>query len=538
MKQPSGEFVPKQDMINEIFKELELSKEAVEDISEEDVAAQITTGFEQPAGELVELLLKKCETLDEDDLDSLTINQKTMPVPAPDTSKGVNAQVIIDVAPDQMSAKIRITPPQMGGRTVTEDDILEALRENRIIKGIKFEYVYRLAHHTVYNRAFKIAQGAAPTDGEDAKLIFHFDKADEPEVFRDEKDYAQIQYTTVKSGDLLCEIEPATPARNGWNILGKSLAGKEGKSLVDVAGSNTMQFNTALYATCDGLVSIRDDKINVYRAVTKKELDNRKVDFEGTVVVEGNVMNNSVIRAEGDIIVKGSVQNSKLFSNGNIITYKGITGRDSVIQAKEGYLRSYFIENAQVEVGKDITTDIVMKSDISCGGTLRLAGKRENLLGGVCRIGKDLYVKNVGNSANIPTDIFLMGKEPIRKEKEKALERIAQCREAIDKLMQALQKTISTKKTAEDRKKLAIELTYAKKKLEKEIEDQNELLKELCLREGVASSGKIVVRGRMYPNVNLSIDGVTYKNEKEQSRCTITKHREELLFSAVKEERH
>lgn len=535
MREMSGEYVPKQDIINEILKDLEVSKETVKDIKEEDVVAHLAPEFGQSGSELVEKILKEAEKLENDTAEGLDIYSTTPRVSIPDTSKTVDAQVIIDVAPDLMSAKIRITPPLMGGRAITEDDILEALREKKIIKGIKFEYVYRLAHHTVYNRTFKIAQGMLPVDGEDAKLVFHFERIAEPNVFHGAEDYALVQFTTVKSGELLCEIEPATPARNGWNIMGKSLAGTEGKTIEDAAGNNTMQFNNALYATCDGLVSIKDDKISVYRAITKTDMDYNTLKFEGTVMVEGNVVNSSVIEAEGDIIVKGSVQNSKLISNGNIIICKGVTGRGSVIKTK-GSLRSYFIENAQVEVGKDIMTDVVMRADVSCGGTLRLSGKRENLFGGVNRIGGDLYAKNIGNSAMIQTEILLTGQEQIGKEKEEALQKIANCRNAIDQLMKAMQKAVNTKKPTDVLKKLAIEITYAKKKLEKEIEDQNILLKALCLKEGMAASGKIVVRGRIYPNVNLNIDGIVYKNKKEQSRCTITKHHAELLFSAVKGE--
>ncbi|WP_066683635.1 DUF342 domain-containing protein [Christensenella intestinihominis] len=528
----AGDYVPKQNMIDEILKDLQAASETVDTISEEDIAAQIANGLGQPDSDLVKNLLEQTKEMEGGDSEAISI-QKIAPS-IPDTSKSIDAQVLIDVSPDLMSARIRITPPRMGGRTITEDDILEKLREERIIKGIKFEYVYRLAHHTVYNRAFKIAQGVPPVDGEDARLHYHFKESEEPNNFRNAEDYAQIHYVEVKSGDILCEVEDATPARNGWNIRGKSLAGVDGKTLGDVTGDNTMEFNNALYATCDGLVSIKDSKVSVYPSQTEQELDNRTLAAEGTVLVEGNVINGSVIESEGDIIVKGSVQNSKLSSNGNIIICKGVTG-SSIIEAK-GALRSYFIENAQVKVEKDIITDVIMRADIFCGGTLRLAGKHENLLGGTSEIGGDLYAGNIGNSANIPTEIFLMRKEQIRKEKEKALERINECRQTIDQLMEALQKALGAKQPKEVRKKLAIDIIYAKKKLEQEIENQNELLKELYNKEGATKSGKVVVTGLLFPNVNLNIDGVFYRNEKEQAHCTITRHHSELLFSAVKED--
>lgn len=536
MKEMPGEFVPKQDMINEILKDLELSKETIKCIDKEDVAEHLSIDLMQANNQLVDHLLKETGAFEKEDGVEFALHRNNTQATVPDTSKSVDARAIIDVSPDQMSARIRIAPPEMGGQTITEDAILEALREKRIIKGIKFEYVYRLAQHTVYNRAFKIAQGVMPADGEDAKLLFHFEEVEEPTVFYGPEDYARVQYATVKSGEILCEIEEATPARNGWTIMGKSLPGKEGKSVNDAAGCNTMWVNNALYTTCDGLVSIKDGKVNVHKALTKQELDNKKVKFDGTILVEGNVINSSVIEAAGDIIVKGSVQNSKLFSDGNIIVCKGITGSNSTV-CTTGNLRSYFIENAQIKTGGSITTDVVMRADIICGGTLRLSGKRENLFGGTIRIAEDLYAKNLGNAAMIPTEILLIGNEQIVKDKENALQRIKQCRKAIDKLMQALKKAIGGDQTTADRKKLIIEITFAKKRIEKEIEEQNELLEKLCLKEGMPTSGKVVFCGTMYPNVNLNIDGVVHKIEKERIHCTITKHQSELLFSAMRGEK-
>ncbi len=325
---------------------------------------------------------------------------------------GINCAAIhIMLSDDLMSAKISISPLQEGERNITEKDIRNKLREHGIEKGIKEDYIYRLAHYTVYDRPFKIAQGVPPMAGEDAKVDYQFDLMAEPTVFHNEEDYEKLYFVRVKKGDLLCETHPVTTGFSGWNILGETIEPTAGIGMSDIVGSNTVDIGNQLYAGCDGLVSVSNGTINVYSTQSVEFLENESLEFEGTILVEGDVSNNAVIKAQGDIIVKGSVQNSQLFAGGNIVICKGVTGKGSFIKS-EGYLRSYFIENAEVEVGTDITTDVVMCSNIICGGTLRLTDKRGNLIGGTCYAGGNIFANNIGNNAGIPTKIFLTQKNP------------------------------------------------------------------------------------------------------------------------------
>ena len=190
---------------------------------------------------------------------------------------------------------------------------------------------------------------------------------------------------------------------------------------------------------------------------------------------------------------------------------KGITGKNSSIRAG-GNIRSYFIEKAEIHAGKDIVSDVVMLANIRCGGTLTLSGRRAALIGGSCQIGKDLNAKNIGNDANVLTEVALIGQKRLQKEKDAALTRIEECRAAIDQMLRAMKAAMNKAKNKEEIKTLAIRITYAKKKLEQEIEEQNAVIEEINAREGLSPSGKITVSGKLYPNVALNIDEVHYTN--------------------------
>ncbi len=528
MEGQSRNHIKRQDFIDEILEECsEISQIDKGDISKKEVTVQLAGAEEKLLDD------SWMDIFDNQNLvKKVLADIKTGTAPEQQRDKEKDAKVKITIAQDKMSARIRIAPPAEGGKGITEDDILEQLREKRIIKGIKFEYIYRLANHTVYNKTFKIAQGEEKIDGTDAQLKCHFETEQEATAFYSKEDYARIQYQKVKAGDLLCEILPPTYGRSGWNILGQTLPGKDGDGIGDISGMNTVLTGTLLYATCDGLVSLQNGKVNVFSAKTIVMLENARLEYDGTVFVDGNVTNGSRIKASGDIIIKGSVQNAILEAGGNITLCKGITGKNSHIKAG-GNIRSYFIEKAEVYAGKNIVADVVMLASIRCAGTLTLSGRRAALIGGSCQVGKDLNAKNIGNDANVLTEVALIGQKRLQKEKDAALTRIEECRAAIDQLLRAMKTAVNKAKSKEEIKTLAIRITYAKKKLEQEIDDQNKVIEEINAKEGLSPSGKITVSGKLYPNVVLNIDEVHYTNTQEKNYCVIAKNRSELDFSSI-----
>ncbi len=534
MLQKSGSSENRQDIIDAIQEDLRSDLEGLGNISKREIAAHIAGAVTDRSGdEIAEEILRSALFADVEEVSEPIHEPSAKQEAAEEIKNPVDAEAVVDVTPDLMNARILIKPPQNGGREITEDYILQKLREKNVIKGINFEYIYRLANYTVYNKRFKIAKGERPVNGTDAQIKYHISEAKEPAEFLNAADYAKIQYTKVSEGDLLCEVISATPGRNGWNILGKTLPAKDGKNVGDISGNNTVFADNKLYAACSGMVTVREGIVNVYSAVTYGELSNIRVEHEGMVFVDGNVTAGSEILAQGDIIVRGYVQNALLQSGGNIILCKGITGKNSVIKAK-GNVRSYFVENAKVRAGGNLTADVIMRADVGCACDVRLSGGRENIIGGICRAGGDISARNIGNDINLQTEICLVGNLQLHTEKREALERISKYNKAIEQL-QDMQKRLVDAETEVKRKILAIRYTYAKNRLKKEIEVQYALLEELDQKQEMEPGGKIDVRGRIYPNVTVNIDGVVHKIEHEHSYCSIAKRNNKIVLGMAGE---
>lgn len=529
-----SETDPLETMVNEILGSEQLKQACPGEISPREVKAQL-------AGLLSKMPEEPLQLTDEEVIRELlqggTPTDPAGTVSKPrivPTGKRVDARVKVEVAEDLLSARIRISPPQGGGRDVCEDDILEKLREARIIKGIKFEYIYRLVTHTVYNRAFRIAAGEAPVDGEDGRLACHFITSQDPGAFQAAEDYRKVEFTSVKKGDLLCDVHPATPGKNGFNILGQTLRAKDGKPLPDPAGSNVYygEGRAQIFAACEGLACLQDSKVHVRPAQTIDALVNQELEFDGTVLVNGDVRNGS-ITATGDIIVRGTVQGARLQAKGNIVLCKGVTGKNSTVEAL-GNVRCYFIEQAEVRAEGDIYADVALRADIQCGGSVYLSGGRGALLGGACHAGRSLVATNIGNDADVPTYVCLAGRLQRKKEREALTAQMGSCQEALDKLALLMQQTVAAHKSEGEKKAALIRITYTQKRLESEMEKIRQALDSLAAADAAEGGpGKVVANGVLYPNVTIEIDGASITTKRENRHCAVVKRENALAITSA-----
>jgi len=435
-----------------------------------------------------------------------------------------HATAQVEVSPDGMSAYITLSPPQGNGKPITEEEIYRQLAAAGVTKGIKKEYVYRLANFAVYHNSFTIAEGQEPKPGQNASITPHFERIAEPSSFSTPEDYAQIAYVSVKKGECLADLVPATAGTDGWNVLGEPIKCTDGLQLENVCGQHTYLEGTSIYAACDGLVCERAGAIHVYDAMTVDEVSDRKVEFDGIIFVEGNVDENSEIEAAGDIIIKGAVHQATLTAGGNVIIGKGINGKSSRIRAK-GNVRSYFIEGTNVHADGNITANIVMRAALRCGGSLILSGNHENLIGGTCSVGGEVLARNIGSSAAVQTELSLESQYLLKQEKQDVMERIQKCNSAKAQLMTML------KGVDNDPGTRLSPIVEARKQIEEELLGLTSLLETLRQKEQQLPGAKITVKGKLYPNVSLQIDGVYYRNEDIKTFCLITKEGGGIVFS-------
>ena len=80
-----------------------------------------------------------------------------------------------------------------------------------------------------------------------------------------------------------------------------------------------------------------------------------------------------------------------------------------------------YIENSNVEAKNDIKSEAIMHSNVKCGNKLELSGRKGLLVGGSCKVGKEIIAKVIGSHMATVTDIEV-GVDPSLRERFKISE--------------------------------------------------------------------------------------------------------------------
>lgn len=440
-----------------------------------------------------------------------------------DIPEEVPESVTVLVDKGGSAARIILNRPLEEIKGPSEFEIREALAGRGVVKGILDEYIRRLAARPVYGRRFKVAEGQPAIDGVDGEVVFHFDVSNDltPEVTEDGiADYRSLSYVkNVEEGELLCEIVPPTSGIRGFNVFGEVLEGREGVSVQVRGGDNTVvsKDGKKITAACEGQVRLRGNSIIVSRVLRLAQVDTStgNILFAGTVQVDGDVANGFTVHAGGDIIIKGIAENAKLVSGGNIVLCGGMKGMDNGILDAAGNIRTLFIENAKVRVRGNLYADVVLNSTVECGQAVRLGGKSGFLIGGECTAAQTVYAYQIGNEANVATNIFLKDVEAFSIHQAKLSKELAKQRGNLKRLLQVAELTVAN--GGDDGVCMMFaRLVVLKRRLEEHVD---RLKKELAELVGPASDRRVIAREVLFPNASLEIDGAVYRNKIVQYCC-------------------
>jgi uncharacterized protein (DUF342 family) len=301
------------------------------------------------------------------------------------------------------------------GMAISVDDINSFIAEHGVVYGIKVELLTGILTEE-HSFPLVIAEGIQPVNGKNAILRPIFPKTAVIENVDDlrEVDLKQvINIPSVTHGQLIGEKIPATDGAPGMNVLGEEIPPKPGKDFRLRAGKNTRieEIGLKLHSTVDGQMSVEPKVIHVYPVFeVNGDLDLKvgNILFVGTVCIRGNVPAGFEIKSKGDIKIHGTVESAVLISEGSIFVSAGIVGQGKGLIKATGDLHTSFINQGVVEVEGDVNvTQSILHSKIQAGGSIYCHQGIGNIVGGDLSAGKNIIVKDVGNTHNTKTTLFL-----------------------------------------------------------------------------------------------------------------------------------
>lgn len=399
--------------------------------------------------------------------------------------------------------------------SITKEQLEEALKNSRIIFGVKEDVIEKLAIRPIYNIRIEVAKGQLPIVGKDGENIYFVKKnMDYKPEFNSEGiiDYKNIDYfQMVKKDQKLCEIIKEKPGVEGKNVYGSPIPARSGKPPTYPVGENTLliEEGSFLIAACDGIVNYVRDTISIkdtLKITSSVDQHTGNVNFSGNATVDFDICNGFSATVGGDLIVKGVVEDANVQVKGNLHVSKGINGALNNSITVEGDLVCNYIENAIVHVEGNITADYIIDSKVTCNGDITLKGSKELVLGGDIKLKGCLKAKDIGSEKERPTRIEIIG-EKIRDSKlieELSFERDYCNKKAVDLIETATKLNEALAKEKNDT--LVGELSMAKRDMVKIRERINDVTHKIQKAETTwiwNYTGSIECKRKLYQGVKV-----------------------------------
>lgn len=411
--------------------------------------------------------------------------------------------------------------PKMNDIPYTKEEIIDLLRMNGVVAGIIESNVAAIAKKGVYEREIKVADAIVPKEGVNGYYEYFFDVTNSkkaPKIREDGSvDYQSMNILqNVKVGDTIAIYHNAVMGVDGVSVRGTKIPAALVKELPTLKGKGFIQKEDDLniyIAQMDGKIDYVNDKISInkiHQISGDVDLITGKIEFYGDVLITGNVEAGVVIKAGKTLTIEGTVESAYLFAGEDIVLKRGIQGNNKGKVVAKGNFYADFVERTQLQVGMNVEANIIMNSQIDCGGKIIVKGKKGFIIGGEIHATKGIDCKGMGNDAEVKTiahagvlpEIIQKYKTVIKEEKEVA--------KILEEVLTEMQKIILIKK---DKGTIPLMLEQRLLQLRNLREEHLPKLSQ-CRKEESdcleimekAKGASIRVDGNIYRNCLISID--------------------------------
>ncbi len=443
-----------------------------------------------------------------------------------------DAQLTITVDNKKMSAKAQIIS-SYGGLQISLEYLQSEIEALGINTGVSANICQLLVDKSkqakpgsVYQAT--IAKGTPAVDGIDAQLKRLVETPKErllkpQEISNSRVDMRNLgELLTVKPGDQLIRKVAMVDGKDGIDIFAQVVDHKPPKDIELQVGDNTeiADFNqNLLIATIAGIPKNIKDGMEVDDVLTVQDVDVGfgHVNYEGSVIINGNICDGMKVSATGDITVQGFVESAEIHCGGDLIVSNGILGHQSnqsheytcVIDCN-GSLVANISQYSKLTVGEDMhIKSQLTHCDVNCKGDINVmddSGLKGTIIGGHLSGFSSINTVNIGSTAGTKTSIDLIGSyQEITNESSQIKE---QKQEQENKLLSVsnAQRKVAMLPADEKRQLLETRLSLTKEEAKKELNAISELVtnNEQAMLD-YYSSATVCVSNSIHPETLIEI---------------------------------
>ena len=329
------------------------------------------------------------------------------------------------ISADCMRAEAVFYPPFVGADMLTMEEIVKDLQYLGIKHGIDNNSIEQMLSVREYGKAYNVAAGTAPRDGQDGYIEYKFNTELKPRPKMNDDgtvDFHSLENVNhVKAGDVVAVLHPEEVGEAGIDVFGKNVNADKVKHVIFRFGRDLVisEDGRQLVSKVNGHVILENDKVFVSNVLELVDVDNSTgdINYDGDVMVKGNILAGFSVKAKGDVVVQGVVEGATVIAGGNITFNRGVQGMNKAIIKAGGNIVSKFIEGASsVEAGGNIEADSILHSKVVAKGSVNANGKKGLIIGGEVKATSLIQAKTIGNEMGTST-IVGVGVNPTMKKR-------------------------------------------------------------------------------------------------------------------------
>jgi len=431
----------------------------------------------------------------------------------------VNVKSYVRIADDKTEAWLYLCAPEEGTR-YEKPEIIRYLQLNGVVAGINESHVAAMCKKKIYEREVKIASSEKGDPGNAGRFEFFFNtEKPKPEIRKDGTvDYRSMSLVqNAEEGQLLAVYHPAVQGTAGRDVTGafeKANTYKELRPLTGKGISNDEDPNKYYAAKAGKIEYDGDNKLSVVEVYEVQGgcdyANNALVDFNGDVIIHGNVEAGVTIHAGKSLTVDGVVESANITAGGTVCLKRGMQGAGKGAIIAGGDIFTEFIEYANVSAGGSVQSNVILNSKVTAGDQITLTGKKGLIAGGYVHAMMGVSCQNAGNMSEIKTGIHVGVMPEIMEKRIEVNEQYNKLNQELDEVAAGMAKILRVRQqTGELNEQLQAHLNdlkvrknqiYVKCMTAKRQADEleNTILK--------SREAKIKISGNIYKGTVISID--------------------------------
>lgn len=430
-----------------------------------------------------------------------------MPLPMPS----------VRITDDCMEAYMTVYPTGTP-ENYTVEYLADILHLNHVKIGIMQEMLQLIVSQRIYNKELLVAKGVEAQPGQDGyfEYMFETDLSQKPIENKDGTvDYKNIKMIElVNEGQVIAVYHASTAGTNGYNLQAQFQMAKHGIELPPLRGTGfqRMEDGITYQATVSGKITEMNNRVNIFpvhELFGDVDLSSGNIEFNGDVIIHGNVLDGMSVKASGTVTVDKIVESAYIEGRKGVILRGGVLGRNGATIRSKGNIAAMFFEYADVEAAGDIEAEYFLDSRVYSGGRIALSGKKGCIVGGKTHAVRGMDVYEVGNAAGANTEISvgvsrgaigeLATLERLLKDEEDQLQRIEEGLVQFETIMR--EKGCSFR---DDPRRMS--LVKEKIRLSAQIAGKREQLSTFEKIREVSGNASVKVVRAVYPGTRVCVD--------------------------------